>query len=161
MHKLIELNTNILETNLINILLLIILLFYLYQSSFSISLKERQNQIFEDLEKINKELKISELFYQRTEEKLNFLSFYLQELKNSYQQEKNNSLNEKYQKIKENLSEIFINTEFLIENIDKKTKLNIERYLIFLASGKLLRKFFFLSKEKKAKIIKQIIFNLE
>lgn len=161
MHKLIQLNTNILETNLINILLLIALLFYVYQSSFSVTLKERQNEIFENLEKINKDLKLSETFYEKSQQKLSFLSFYLQEWKAFYQTEKNKSVKEKYENIKENLEEIFLNTENLVKSLDRKTKINIEKYLVFLASGKLLRKFFFLSKDKKAKIIKQIICNLD
>lgn len=161
MHKLIELNPNILETNLINILLLLCLIIYLSKTSFSLSLKERQEEIVQSLNKIEKDISSSLKFYEKNEESFKLTSLYLQEWKNVYEIEKIKIVSLKYENIKENLIEIFKNTEALFESFEINTKANLEKYLILLASGKLLRKFFFLSKEKKSKIIKDIILNLK
>lgn len=161
MHKLIELNPNILETNLINILLLLCLIIYLSKTSFSLSLKERQEEIIQSLNKVEKDISSSLKFYEKNEENFKLTSLYLQEWKNVYEIEKIKIVSLKYENIKENLREIFKNTEALFESFEVNIKANLEKYLILLASGKLLRKFFFLSKEKKSKIIKEIILNLK
>jgi F0F1-type ATP synthase membrane subunit b/b' len=161
MHNLIELNTNILETNLINILLLLGLLVYVNKTSFSLSLKERQNEISQNLAKVEKDIFSSLKFYEKSELNLKLSHLYVQEWRNTYEKEKIAIVESKYGNVKESLSQIFLNTESLFESFESKTTANLQKYLVLLATGKLLRKFFFLSKEKKSKIINEIIFNLE
>ncbi len=161
MQELIEINSNLLETNLINILLLLALLFYVNKTSFSANLAQRQNEISQSLNKIEKDILISLNFYEKTEESIKFAYLYFQEWKILYEKEKINLASAKYQNIKENLEEIFKSTENLFYNFELNSKNNLEKYLILLVSGKLLRKFFFLAKDEKSKIIKEILLNLK
>ncbi len=161
MHSLFELNPNILETNLINIILLIALLLYANKVSFSSTLKERQININKDIEKAEKDVSLALKFYKKSEENLKLNSLYLYEWKGKYENEKQKIVKTQYDNIKQNLSQIFSTTESLFESFERKKLANLEKYLILFTVGKLLRKFFFLSKEKKAKIVKEIIHNFE
>ncbi len=161
MHNLFELNLDILETNLINILLLIGILLYVNQVSFSNTLNERKNEIQKSIEKTEKDILLSSKFSDKIEENLKLNLFYLHEWKSKYESQKKEVIKVQYSQIQEKLKQIFSATENLLESFEKKSLANLEKYLILFVVGKLLRKFFFLSKDKKSKIINKIILNLE
>ncbi len=161
MHHLFELNTNILETNLINILLLIGVLLYANKVSFSLTLNERKIEISNNIEKSEKDLLLATKFYEKIEENLKQNAFYLSQWKVKYSNEKQESIKLQYQNIQEKLSQIFSATDNLLISFENKRIANLEKYISLFIVAKLLRKFFFLSRNKKSKIINQIILNLE
>jgi F0F1-type ATP synthase membrane subunit b/b' len=59
----IEFNTNILETNIINILLLFGLLFYANKVSFSGTLEDRQKEIVQTIENAQKDVLNASNYY--------------------------------------------------------------------------------------------------
>ncbi len=161
MHDLFELNLNILETNLINIFLLIGILLYANKVSFSNSLNERKNEIKNSIEKAEKDLSLAIKFSEKMEDNLKLNSFYLHEWKIKYESEKQEIIKNQYKGLQEKLRQVFATTDNLLLSFEKKRKANLEKYIILFVVSKLLRKFFFLSKDKKSKIISQIILNLE
>jgi F0F1-type ATP synthase membrane subunit b/b' len=160
MNLVIELNTNILETNLINILLLLGLLFYVNKVSFSVSLKERQNEISQNFDKAEKEISLALNYYKEVEQSYQENYLYLELWKKDYESEKVKAIDMKYEGIKKNLKELFLTSKTLVKSFENKNTLSLQTYLIIFTVGKLLKKFFNLSKEEKSNLTKSIILNL-
>lgn len=160
MSSFIEFNTNILETNLINIFLLIALLLYVNKVSFSLSLKERQKEIGQSLEKAEKEILVALNYYAEVEQSYQESYFYLELWKKSYEEEKTKFLSSKHEEIKKTLQEVFVTSENLLTNFENKSNLSLQSYLILFTVGKLLKNFFNLSKEEKANLTTSIISKL-
>ena len=160
MSSFIEFNTNILETNLINILLLIALLLYVNKVSFSLSLKERQKEIGQSLEKAEKEILVALNYYSEVEQSYQESYLYLELWKKNYEEEKTKFLSLKHEEIKKTLEEVFVTSENLLTNFETKSNLSLQSYLILFTVGKLLKSFFNLSKEEKANLTTSIISKL-
>jgi F-type H+-transporting ATPase subunit b len=155
-----EFNTNILETNLINILILLGLLLYGYKTSFSGTLKERQTEIIQTIENAQKDFLNASNYYYFAEKGFSQSLFWLQYWKALYQKEKEEVVKTKYIAVKELITETFLVTETLIKNFETKSFLSLQRYIIFLVAGKILRKFFFLSEKEQAKVLEITISKL-
>lgn len=156
----LEFNTNILETNLINILLLIGLLIYAYKVSFSSTLENRQKEIIQTIENAQKDVLSASQYYSLAETGFTQSLFWLESWKSFYQKEKEEIVNKKYFLVKENLNETFLATESLIQTFEKKSFLSLQRYLILVIASKILRKFFFLSEKEQSKLIEATIVKL-
>ena len=156
----LEFNTNILETNAINLAILIGLLLYGNQIIIQPNLKERQKQISQVIENTQKDVldatQYSSCVYNNSIQNV----FWLQTWKELYNQEKRKFINTKYKLVKTGLLDTFLSTEVFIQNFEKKSFLNLQRYIIFFAAGRILRKFLFLSEYEQSKIIERTILKL-
>jgi F-type H+-transporting ATPase subunit b len=156
----IEFNTNILETNLINIFLLIGLLLYANKISFSGTLEDRQKEIIQTIENAQKDVLNASNYYYLAEKGFTQSLFWLQSWKILYEKDKIEIVNTKYKTVKTGVTETFVTTEKLITNFESKTFVSLQRYIILITASKILRKFFFLSDKEQAKIIERTISNL-
>ena len=149
----IEFNTNILETNVINIFLLFGLLFYANKVSLSGTLEERQKEIIQTIENAQKDVLNASNYYSLAEKGFTQSLFWLQSWKVLYEKEKNDLVNSKYESVKTGLTESFTTTEKLISNFETKSFVALKRYIILVTVSKLLRKFSFLTDMEKAQIL--------
>ena len=156
----IEFNTNILETNLINIFLLFGLLFYANKVSFSGTLENRQKDIIQTIENAQKDVLNASNYYYLAEKGFTQSLFWLQSWKSLYDKEKVEIVNNKYKTVKAALTETFSTTESLIKNFENKTFLSLQRYIVLVTASKILRKFFFLSEKEQSKLIELTISKL-
>jgi len=156
----IELNLNLLETNVINISLLVGLLIYGYNVSFSKSLIERQQEIVQTIENAQKDLVNATNYFNVVEKGFTQSIFWLQSWKVVYEKNKVDIVNNKYNQVRSGLLETFITTENLINNFEKKAFLSLQRYIIFLTASRILRKFLFLTEAEQSKLIETTISKL-
>jgi F-type H+-transporting ATPase subunit b len=151
--SLISFNPNILETNLINILLLLALLFYAYTTSFRSTLETRQSEILQSIENLQKDLKIAKNYYNGAEKAFSQSLFWLTSWKKKYQKERINLLTTKYKQIEQGLKDSFLTSEILIKNFEEKSFLSLQKYILLVTISKILRKFFFLSQKEQSQLI--------
>lgn len=156
----IELNPNILETNLVNILILIGLLVYANKTSFSVTLENRQKEIIQTIENAQKDVVNASNYYYLAEKGFTQSLFWLQSWKALYEKDKIDLVNNKYTTVKKGLSETFDTTESLITNFENKSFLALQRYMIFVTASKILRKFLYLSDAEQSKLIEVTISKL-
>jgi len=156
----IEFNTNILETNIINIFLLFGLLFYANKVSFSGSLEERQKEIIQTIENAQKDVLNASNYYYLAEKGFTQSLFWLQSWKVLYEKEKIDIVNAKYNAVKTGLTETFSTSESLIKNFESKAFVSLQRYILFITASKILRKFFFLSEKEQSTLIEITISKL-
>ena len=155
-----EFNTNILETNIINIFLLFGLLLYANKVSFSVTLEERQKEIIQTIENAQKDVVSASNYYSLAEKGFTQSLFWLQSWKALYEKEKVEIVNSKYNTVKKGLLETFSTTENLIKNFENKSFIALQRYILFITASKILRKFFFLSEKEQSKLIELTISKL-
>jgi F-type H+-transporting ATPase subunit b len=156
----VELNTNILETNLINLLILIGLLIYGNQISIQPNLELRQKEISQTIENAQKDVLNASNSYSFAEKAFMQSIFWLQSWKELYQKEKIDIVKSKYKLVKNGFLETFATTENLIANFEKKSFLSLQRYIIFITASRILRKFLFLSEAEQSKLIEVTISKL-
>lgn len=150
---LLTINTNIFETNIINLSILIGLLVYLYKTSFTVTLENRQQEIIQTIENAQQDVQKASDYYYLAEKGFTQSLFWFQSWKNQYEKEKTDLVTAKYTAVKTGLTEIFETTEKLMETFETRAFLSFQRYLILTAASKILRKFFFLSEKEKSKLI--------
>jgi F-type H+-transporting ATPase subunit b len=156
----IELNSNILETNIINIGLLVGILLYANKVSFSVGLENRQKEIVQTIENAQKDVVKASNYYYLAEKGLTQSLFWLQSWKALYEKDKVDLVNTKYKLVKTGLTEAFTTTENLVKVFENKSFLSLQRYIIFITASKILRKFLFLSETEQSKLIETRISNL-
>jgi F-type H+-transporting ATPase subunit b len=156
----LELNTNILETNVINISILLGLLVYAYKVSFSISLENRQKEIAQTIENAQKDVIKASNYYYLAEKGFTQSLFWLQSWKSLYEKDKIEIVNTRYKQVKTALIETFSTTENLITNFENRAFISLQRYIIFVTASKILRKFLFLSDVEQSKLIEVTILKL-
>jgi len=156
----LQLNPNILETNLVNILILIGLLVYGNKVSFSVSLENRQKEIIQTIENAQKDVLNASNYYYLAEKGFTQSLFWLQSWKALYQKDKIDLVNNKYKLVKTGLLETFSTTENLINNFEHKAFITLQQYMIFVTASKILRKFLFLSEAEQSKLIEVTISKL-
>ena len=158
--SLVELNPNILETNLINLVILMGLLIYGNEISIKPSLDLRQKEISQTIENAQKDILNASNYYSLAEKGFTQSIFWLQSWKSFYQKEKTEIVLNKYKVVKNGLLETFETTENLISNFEKKSFLSLQRYIIFITASRILRKFLFLSEIEQSKLIEVTISKL-
>ena len=156
----LEFNSNILETNLINLLILFGVLLYANKVSFSESLKRRQETIVQTIENAQKDVVNASNYYYLAEKGFTQSLFWLQAWKSFYEKEKLQIVNNKYKVVKSGLVETFATTEKLINNFENKAFLSLQRYIIFITASRILRKFLSLSDSEQSKLIEVTISQL-
>jgi F-type H+-transporting ATPase subunit b len=156
----IQFNTNILETNVINIFLLFGLLFYANKVSFSSTLEDRQKEIIQTIENAQQDVVNASNYYYLAEKGFTQSLFWLQSWKILYEKDKVEIVNSKYNTVKKGLLETFETTENLISNFENKAFVSLQRYIILVTASKILRKFFGLSEKEQSKLIELTISKL-
>jgi F-type H+-transporting ATPase subunit b len=156
----LQLNPNILETNLVNILILIGILLYGNKISFSVTLANRQKEIIQTIENAQKDVVNASNYYYLAEKGFTQSLFWLQSWKSVYEQDKIDLVNSKYKLVKAGLTETFTTTENLITNFESKSFVALQRYIILVTASKILRKFLFLSDADQSKVIEVTISKL-
>lgn len=157
----LEINSNFLETNVINILLLVGLLIYAYKVSFSTTLENRQKEIVQTIENAQQDVSNATNYYFLAEKGFTQSLFWLQSWKTLYEKDKIEIVNTKYKQVKTGFEETFTTTENLILNFEKKAFLSLQRYILFLTASRILRKFLLLSEAEQSKLIETTISKLE
>ncbi len=157
---LIQLNPNILETNVQNIVILLGVLIYANKVSFSVSLENRQKEIIQTIENAQKDVLNASNYYYLAEKGFTQSLFWLQSWKMLYEKDKLDLVNNKYKLVKLGLEETFLTTENLVKNFENKAFLSLQRYMIFITASRILRKFLFLSEVEQSKIIEVTISKL-
>jgi F0F1-type ATP synthase membrane subunit b/b' len=155
-----QLNTNIFETNVINILILLGVLLYANKVSFSKTLADRQLEIITIIENAQKDVVTASTYYYQAEKGFTQSLFWLQSWKVFYESEKIDLVTKKYNFVKKGLQETFDATEILIQNFEKKAFITLQRYVIYVTVSKILRKFFLLSATEQSKLIEVTITKL-
>jgi F0F1-type ATP synthase membrane subunit b/b' len=156
----IQLNPNILESNVQNLVILIGILIYANNVSFSVSLENRQKEIIQTIENAQKEVLNASNYYYLAEKGFTQSLFWLQSWKVLYEKDKVDLVTNKYNLVKSGLLETFTTTENLITNFEKKAFLSLQRYIIFVTASRILRKFLFLSEQEQSKLIEVTIAKL-
>lgn len=156
----LEFNPNLLETNVFNILLLLALLAYGYQTSLRGSLEARQKQIIQTIENAQKDVLKATNYYYLAEKGFTQSLFWLQSWKTFYEKEKVKIVESKYKRIRLGVNETFYTTELFILNYEKKVFLTLQRYILFLTASRILRKFIYLSEEDQSRLIEVTIAKL-
>lgn len=156
----IQLNPNLLETNLVNILILIGLLVYANKVSFSVTLENRQKEIIQTIENAQKDVVNASNYYYLAEKGFTQSLFWLQSWKALYEKDKVDLVNNKYKLVKAGLTETFATTENLVKNFENKAFISLQRYMIFVTASKILRKFLYLSEAEQSKLIEVTISKL-
>lgn len=153
-------NTDIFETNIINIALLIGLLIYANKISFSVTLETRQKEIIQTIENAQKDVLDASNYYYLAEKGFTQSILWLQSWKALYEKDKNEIVTTKYKTVKSGLLEVFDTTDNLINNFENRAYISLQRYIVLTAASKILRKFFFLSEKEQSKLIEVTISNL-
>ena len=156
----IQLNPNILETNVQNIVILLGVLIYANKVSFSVSLENRQKEIIQTIENAQKDVLNASNYYYLAEKGFTQSLFWLQSWKMLYEKDKVDLVNSKYKLVKSGLEETFLTTDTLVKNFENKAFLSLQRYMIFITASRILRKFLFLSEAEQSKIIEVTISKL-
>ena len=156
----IQLNPNILETNVQNLVILIGILVYANNVSFSVSLENRQKEIIQTIENAQKDVLNASNYYYLAEKGFTQSLFWLQSWKVLYEKDKIDLVTNKYNLVKNGLLETFTTTENLITNFEKKAFISLQRYIIFVTASRILRKFLFLSEQEQSKLIEVTIAKL-
>jgi hypothetical protein len=149
----IQLNTNFLETNVVNIILLLGILVYANKTSFSVGLEDRQKEIIQIIENAQKDVVTASNYYYLAEKGFTQSLFWLQSWKSLYEKDKIEVVNSKYNIVKKGLTETFETTENLVTNFENKTFVTLQRYIVLVTASRILRKFLFLSEDEQSKLI--------
>jgi len=156
----IQLNTNFLETNVFNILILIGILVYANKVSFSTGLESRQKEIIQTIENAQKDVVNASNYYYLAEKGFTQSLFWLQSWKSLYEKDKVNIVETKYKLVKTGLTETFTTTDSLIKNFENKAFVSLQRYMVLVTASRILRKFLFLSDAEQSKLIDSTIIKL-
>jgi hypothetical protein len=156
----IQLNTNFLETNVVNIILLLGILVYANKTSFSVGLEDRQKEIIQIIENAQKDVVTASNYYYLAEKGFTQSLFWLQSWKSLYEKDKIEVVNSKYNIVKKGLTETFETTENLVTNFENKTFVTLQRYIVLVTASRILRKFLFLSEDEQSKLIEVTISKL-
>jgi F-type H+-transporting ATPase subunit b len=156
----LEINTNIFETNIINLAILFSILVYGYKSSFGPSLKIKQKEIIQTIENAQIDVVRALKYYLIAERGFKRSLFSLNAWKTAYDAEKTSFVENKYAVVKKGFTESFSTTESLIKNFENKAFISLQRYLLVITTSRILRKFLVLSPVEKSKLIQSTISQL-
>jgi F-type H+-transporting ATPase subunit b len=153
----LEFNSNILETNLINILLLIGLLIYVYKNFLGVSLAERQASILQTIQNAQKDLLDASDYFEIAQTNYEQSFLFLQSWTELYEKEKIEIVTNKYKIVKKTIEESFSSSEVLIASAEKKAYLALRRQFILVTASKILKEFLILSEPEQIKLVEQIV----
>lgn len=156
----LQLNTNFLETNVVNILILVALLVYANKVNFSVTLEKRKDEIVATIESAQKDVVNATEYYLLTQKAYAQIVFWFQVWKTSYEEQKIELVESQYRAIKKESLDIFFTTDNLIKNSEKRAFFQLKHYIILIIASRVLRKFLNLSEEDKSKFVETTIAKL-
>jgi len=156
----LQLNTNFLETNVVNILILVSLLVYAYKVNLSVNLEDRKKDIVTTIENAQKDVINATEYYLSTQKSYAQLLIWFQIWKTSYEEERIELVESQYRAIKKESLEIFFTTDNLIKNSEKKAFFQLKQYIILIIASRVLRKFLNLSEKDKSNFVETTISKL-
>jgi len=157
----IGINTNILETNIVNILILIGLIVYVGKGFITNSVDQRRKQILKTLETLDNNLAQANLKFIESNKQLEQINLIISELQENNKIQKKSSLNRKHEKIQTVLNTLF---EILVLNINKNKTESLaflKRYLLIFSIGKVLSRFKKLNYPEQQKILDNFLFKFQ
>lgn len=157
---LVHLNTNILETNIINIILLIAFLVYASNITFKSILEKRKNDIILMLTSAEDDVTIALEYYSNTEKNLKKTLFLLETWRTIYKQQKIKNLEVSYNLLKTGFIETFQTTESLLQNFEVKASFALQQSILIIVTSEIVRKFLYLSKKEQSKYLELTLLNL-
>ena len=157
---LVQLNPNILESNVQNIVILLGILIYANNASFSVTLENRQKEIIQTIENAQKDVVNASNYYYLAEKGFTQSLFWLQSWKNLYEKDKVEIVETKYKLVKNGLTNTFSTTEELIKNFENKAFVSLQRYMVLVTASRILIKFLFLSETEQSNLIDATISKL-
>jgi F-type H+-transporting ATPase subunit b len=113
-------NTDILDTNLVNIILLIILLVVVVGNALTNALNERQEQIIKNVEDAEKRLNEANERLQEVRSQLSQAQIIVDEIKNQTNQTKTNLLDSEFNQATQELSQRFNNALLVLKYREQK-----------------------------------------
>jgi F-type H+-transporting ATPase subunit b len=156
-----QLNFNVLETNLINILILLGILIYAYETAFKKNLEQRQKDLVQLFETAEQDVLIASNCYASLETSFSQLLLWLDSSKNLAEQEKKENIEKNYKNAQNLFRENFQTNQKILENLEKKILFSLQFTFLFITVSKLIKKFFLLSEEDQSKLLKQSLLKLE
>jgi hypothetical protein len=154
----IVINTNIFETNIVNLLILFGFLIYIGKGFLNNAINKRKDQILKTLEILQNNFKKAKSTFLHSRKQFEQVKFTLYYLRDENTIQKITALNRKYQKF--NKARTFL-LSLGIETI-LKNKLNIsidlQRFFLSFAIGKVLNRFTKLTTIEQEQIISRYIF---
>lgn len=154
------LNLNLLETNIINIFLLIGLLIYVKSTALDPGLKERQQEIYRQLENTKKDIFNSTEYYYLAEQAFSQNTFWLQSWQEFYKEEKYTLVNTLASTSFGFAASNIELTKNVINTLEKKSFLALQKYLLYIVTGKILRKFLTISEKDQSQLIESTLVKL-
>jgi len=156
----LRLNTNILETNVINIVFLLGLLFYGNKTLFVPLLEKRRNQIVRQIEEAEDNIRKATSYYFFTEKALlkNVYRFPL--LQRLYKENTIFIIKKKCIEKKNALLQTFLVGEQLLGNYEKKAFASLQKYAIIFTASTLAKECGNLSENRQVTLIKKILSSL-
>jgi len=139
--QLFELNTNLLETNLFNILILIGLILYVAKGFFTSTVETRRSQIIKSLDNLDKNLVSANQRFLESNKQLKQIDLLIESLQKENNEQKYRSLDNKYNILVKNTNRLFDLSQLTIENTAQDTFVFLQKYLVTLVIGMLLIKF--------------------
>jgi hypothetical protein len=153
----IVINTNIFETNIVNLLILFGLLIYIGKNFLKNAVNKRKDQILQTLEILQNNFKKATFTFIHSQKQFKQVKFTLYYLRDDNTIQKITALNRKYQKFNKARTLLFL---FGMENI-LKNKLNIsidlQRFFLSFAIGKVLKRCTKFSNREKEQILSRYI----
>jgi len=159
LHFELEFNSNVFETNIFNIFIVIGLLYYIYKVSYRFSLEAKQKEIFKIVENSEKNL-FQSINYYLLAQKL-YQQFFLLFTNNNQtiKEKKIFLINEKSQKLKEIIKDkINSSKKLLIKKKINKLVLT-KQYLLYLVLSKIIKKYLFENSSFKNNLLISILKN--
>lgn len=153
-------NFDLIETNTINIFLLIALLVYAKNVSFGPSLEKRQEEIIFKLENAQNDFVKAADSYYIAEKTVTQNFFCLQSWKNIYDEEKKTIVQNKYLLMKNVLDQNFLASKKLVQNLETKYFLCLQKYVLYIVAVKILRRFFSLSQKEQSKLLEITLYKI-
>ena len=131
-------NFDILETNLINILILIGLIVYVAKGFFTTTIEIRRQQIMKTLESLDENLLISNQKFLETTKQLNQINVIIEQLEKDHSNQKTLFLEKRYSLFASDINRLFDLAKQIIDKTSQDTFQFLQKYLITLVIGKLL-----------------------
>ena len=134
-------NFDILETNLVNILILIGLIVYVAKGFFTSTIDARRQQIIKTLDNLDENLLVSNQKFLETTKQLNQINVIIEQLEKDHSSQKMLFLEKRYSVFVNDINRLFDLAKQIIDKTSQDTFQFLQKYLITLVIGKLLIKY--------------------
>jgi len=153
----LEFNSNIFETNLFNILFVIGFLYYVYKTSYQVSLESKQKEIVKILENSEKNLSQSLNYYFLSEKlyKKAFLIF--SNFQEILKTKKKSIINEKSERLIQIIQAKVLFSKKLLAKKKGNKFILAKQYLLYLILSKIIKKYLFETSSFKNDILFSIL----